>query len=848
MLLIAAWLLLRPQGRPSRWDLRLGGLVAAMTLLRIAAVSPFALPLLIAVVFGVAAASKQGSERRLLATAGASVMTLVLYRFAQQQIPLVWLATDRIGSALGHMTAVITGKRLEIGASFAGLDFLVLTGVFWIGCARQTIHPRGATWWFTAGCLVAGHLCYLAILAHAQQLCERLPPVELPTHDNPYIPPPFCWSTIARQMVPWHLPVIAALWHGGLTVWVLRTAKWERVPTAAEPIRFSNAASFQLMSWLAIGLIALLIPLVGSLHLATTTLQDKQILANEQDDIDYLVAQHDAYGQQSAGMYGLLPAFVQSLGGNLLTSATLSDEQLEQADVLLLLHPNESIAQRHQPIWDFVRAGGHVLIVSAGFTPAMGTADGLTTLLQPTAISVSQDSATSETRDWQASYTISAHAAFASINGRSTRFLSDAGASLQVSWGARPLIVGRWGWSAPQQDANWDESRPLETGARLGDLVLAAEQRVGRGSVVVLGDDTSLTNEGLTSAYPFVGNLLSHLAHGRSGPQAPWRQALGLLGSFTLVVLVFYRREAWHVTVAAVVLLIGLVISQALSAAASQVVPDGTRIHQPSAPPLKNRLAYIDQSHLEAYSLDDWGFDSLNGLPLNLMRNGYLPLMLPEFSVEQLDRAGLLISIAPARRFERRECAMVKGFVERGGTLISLVGAEQAAASNPLLAEFGMHVPISPLPPQDAGLEPEPFGRTRALYLEVASPEAQDSYQVGARLHAAWPVEPLSDEIEVLAYGHNQLRVVDSDTELPVIVSRSVGDGTVVLIGDSGFAMNKNLEYVGGEPFEGGYENAQFWRWLLARLGKQPAWIPPRGARDGTPPSEPAPEASEGDK
>ena len=41
-------------------------------------------------------------------------------------------------------------------------------------------------------------------------------------------------------------------------------------------------------------------------------------------------------------------------------------------------------------------------------------------------------------------------------------------------------------------------------------------------------------------------------------------------------------------------------------------------------------------------------------------------------------------------------------------------------------------------------------------------------------------------------------------------------------------AMNKNLEYIGGEPFDGNYENAHFWRWLIARVTGQPEWVPPR--------------------
>jgi hypothetical protein len=42
--------------------------------------------------------------------------------------------------------------------------------------------------------------------------------------------------------------------------------------------------------------------------------------------------------------------------------------------------------------------------------------------------------------------------------------------------------------------------------------------------------------------------------------------------------------------------------------------------------------------------------------------------------------------------------------------------------------------------------------------------------------------------------------------------------------------LNKNLEYVGGEPFDGRYENAHFWRWLISRLTPGPEWVPPEPA------------------
>ena len=56
---------------------------------------------------------------------------------------------------------------------------------------------------------------------------------------------------------------------------------------------------------------------------------------------------------------------------------------------------------------------------------------------------------------------------------------------------------------------------------------------------------------------------------------------------------------------------------------------------------------------------------------------------------------------------------------------------------------------------------------------------------------------------------------------------RRFGAGRVLLIGDTCFAMNMNLEYESGAPFEGLRENADFWRWLFTMIRGEPMWVPP---------------------
>jgi len=103
------------------------------------------------------------------------------------------------------------------------------------------------------------------------------------------------------------------------------------------------------------------------------------------------------------------------------------------------------------------------------------------------------------------------------------------------------------------------------------------------------------------------------------------------------------------------------------------------------------------------------------------------------------------------------------------------------------------------------------------------------------RFHAAWQVWCSDKDANTLAYGRGYDR-----QEPPVILRRRIGDGQVVLIGDTGFARDRNLEQRGGEPFEGLRENADFWRWLLTSLRYNKTWVPPRDVPPATTATAPA--------
>ena len=199
------------------------------------------------------------------------------------------------------------------------------------------------------------------------------------------------------------------------------------------------------------------------------------------------------------------------------------------------------------------------------------------------------------------------------------------------------------------------------------------------------------------------------------------------------------------------------------------------------------------------------------GLAMTLMRCGYLALMLPEFTQERIERAGVIVSVAPSKEFTDTERSMVRKFVNDGGIYILTVGYEEAGPSRPLLADFGFEIGDTLFGTgQIWEGQPRYMRHFKSPYLPTPDGYAFVRFQVGwpvivREMREGWPAR-------VFAYGPT-LR-----GDLPVIAGRQVGKGWFVVIGDTYFAMNRNLERMDGQPIEGLRENAEFWRWLLGEL------------------------------
>jgi hypothetical protein len=777
--------------------------------------------LLVALIAAVLADGRRGAERSMFAAVSLAVLLWSVFLIASRSVPGIWHLAELGGTVLGNVASLLAGSRLRIGASFAAVDLLVLLAILytiWLCCTA------GARLWraiIALAIVAAVHLGYLCVLARSLDLVDWLPEAAVPTFEHPYTPPSWRWPVAVGTLLPWNLPLLAAVLHVTMLGMLWRWSRWS---TAWISPRWEcrTCERWTAMIRLPHGAVVLAalgvaVAAAGTLSFGRPDLNGKTLLANSQGRLDWQRPVYDRYGRESAGMFGMLPKMVQSLGGELRVTEQWSEAELSAADAVLLIHPTTELpADQRERIMDYVRRGGALLVIAE---PQLRTGDAVSDhneLLRGTSITVRRDVVAPVTSGWQHALLPGSHPVTAGIDRRRNHYFSGIGSSLEIQWPARPLIVGRWGWSDPGSDSLFTGVHRWETGERLGDLVLAAEQRHGRGRILVWGDGHSFSNEGGFRGYWLAGPALSYLVHGTGSPQSGGRQFLTLILAAGLGLVLIGWPEPPRLTAVAVVLALSLACCLGFSRYATRMVPDG-RLLAGSEDRIGSRLAYVGASHTEGFSDGAWSFDGIEGLALTLMRSDLLALSLPQLTREHLDRAGVFVSVAPSRPFTARQRRMLVDFVGRGGILICTVGAEEAGASRDLLAEFGIRVPQSPVPTVGDQPEPEPMGRMRAIYLRVED-EDGSLHDLGVNFFAGWPVELAGDDGEILVYGK---------LDLPLAVLREFGQGSVVVIGDSAFALNKNLEYFEGQPFDGRYDNAHFWRWLLDQLIGDQQWLPP---------------------
>lgn len=825
--------------------------------------------------------------RCLLTSLAWAGLVFGVHRLAVLSIPTYWHLTDRIGAFLGKVAGKLGGYPLEVGANFAGVDFLVLSFVWCLIWGTQTGQFKAPLIGGLVITIMGGHLLYLLGLAYSPILREKLPPPPPRPQFHVYLPPGWSWSEAVKTFLPWGVPWIGMALHLSILGLAARWIGWghthlpgEETEQGEAPFSGPPKRGIQPLHspWKEILLeagpvgLALGLGTICSFWGGTSSLAGKSLLAYVSNPNDWEKPSPQHYSRSDFGRFGLLPELVLSLGGRWHYTSQLAERELAQADLVLLVGNLSTLSGGlvHR-LEEYVRSGGALLVAWEGATGGdyAFSENALKHLLAQWGVKLQYETAVPVWGDWAGATLPLSHPVGLPLVHSGTfseRALLgwERSATLALQWPASPVLVGLGGYADPGREAAHLDFLPqYDPGERLGDVVLAAETPVGSGRVGVLGSADCFLSENLPSSYLFIGQLLGFLAHRAGSPVDGWRQVLGLGAGLGIVILLAYRPRCTLVGVTAGVLGAGILAGWWQTSQAARLLPQplSTTRAIPSAsdtaPSLgslevansaeRNRasvgapkrlpLAYIDASHMEAYSLHPWHPDGLGRLFFSLMQAGYFPLLAPDMKPDRLQTAAVWLSIAPARSFSRSEQRALQEYVQNGGIFIAMAGAEDAEPLRPLLARWGLQIPRSPVAPGQTEPEAEPvgqspgpgehpdnYGQLRTYYLN-AQDYGRGDYLIAVTLYAPWPVQSVASEgdfpvgeADVLVRGYE---------DVPIVVHRRVGSGSVVVIGDTYFATNKNFDETGGQPTARMIENAHFWRWMLSRVGWQQEWIPP---------------------
>ena len=600
--------------------------------------------------------------------AAVAVAVLGVYRLASATVPTVWMVSGAIGLGMGRLVQALTGRPLWIGASFGGVDFLVVMGVVYALWLRWTRPPRVGRAVYAAAAILAGYFGYLVVLAFSTDLLAALPELPAPPSLDPgdYRPPDWSWSAAVRTLIPWNLPLVAVLVEAAVAALMFRWAAWKPVEetdtTAASLDSRSRTWRYGLPVGLAVATAVLL-----TFAPFRSDLTGKTIVAHQRGQVNWAKPQHGQYEPDWAGTYGTLPDFVASLGGKMLISPELSEDDLAAADVLLLAHPIEPWTPGElERIEAFVRRGGSLLVVAGPTVRETADRAAVNDVLKPTGMALRDDVAVPIAPRWLDAAWGMAHPATLGLDNRRGGFGLRVTSSIATRWPARPILVGQWGFGDPGNDAATAGVFRFEPGEKLGDLVLAAERPLGHGTVVVVADDTCLSSVTNATSYPFTGRLLSYLARRPSSPQDWWRQTLGLLGCLGLMGLLLWRPGPNVLIVLAAALAVSVAAATGVSRHVARVVPGD--------PVGAARVAYIDASHLESYNDEPWSNDGIDAAVMTLARNGFVPLVAAgtddraseSGGAADLDRPGATVFGRPAAGGPRVRPARRRVPVERG--------------------------------------------------------------------------------------------------------------------------------------------------------------------------------------
>jgi hypothetical protein len=553
------------------------------------------------------------------------------------------------------------------------------------------------------------------------------------------------------------LPEFGGLWSLalGLALIVGITCAPSRCPTTSDYARQGG-----LLVTIAIGAGGLLsLLLLGGGRVGGTPVRSATFL--NYGGLDWSTPSVTDIGAFSGGMFGLLPHYLERAGWKVSTLSREDVTSLAQLDsqVLVLINsPLEWDAGARDGVLRFMERGGSVLVLG-DHTDVYGLMKGFNTLLKPLGVSYRFDSAKSDGASWFQDLSWGERRSGLRGDVRAVRVAT--GASLELESPAFPIVLGRYGFSDTGIRENvvgaYLGDYTYARGERLGDVVLVAGVRYGRGQTLVYGDTTPFQNSPLSET--FLGHVLPVFE------ELAKRDAIQVSES-TSVLLVLLSMATLAASCLAGQVRAGL--AGALACAFVAISWDVEQSESSNMQKALEHAALVDLSH--APNIGDRGYEWNRIYPLEVagLRTGIPVFRMPEWRPEQVRAARVVVLVAPQVPLSIADVEDLDECMRNGGTVVVLASGRDAAGVSPLLSSHGVSLALSSVGP-------------------VPARHLQD--RLRPRL-----VDPSPIATSVQPEDHVLYRVGDSVFAL----ARRVGNGKLVIIGDTRFASSTNVEGLWG--------------------------------------------------
>ena len=743
----------------------------------------------------------QGIDRRrndlhLLAVTsfGYGVVFLLL-----QTIPSVWYLYQHSSLWISHTIGLLTATPILLGPTASGLGILLVSLVFLI-CGFLLIprKTRNDLRWF---CLCIGGLCFIWFF-----YLLALSLISYPANDAMNLHPLFFVLCL--------IPLFGFLFR--------YQAKETSPPMTAQKIQWKQHLRNGAV-WAAVLLFLSTATLTIFINGGSSPAESEKVLFYGDHMLGtWDVPEYGKYGKDAVGMFGLWPIYLRTLGyqpeilvenrTQFLTAAQpwtqnitrymnltdyvtvreihgITTSTLDNAAVFVVSNLNVSFSKQEQSIiWNYVDKGGSLLVIG-DHTNVGGMQNPLNELLAPAGIQYRFDAALpfDEKFKWLTCTHLQYHP-ITSLVSSLDELQYGIGASLDISPSAFPIIIGSSVLSDNGNRSNGDIAYlgdyEYNKGEQLGDVILVAGAYHGNGKVLVFGDTSGFQNAAVPFSYRFIQSSFTWLTNKQTGTSSMLQVGISLLLLIiAVVVFCFFKNNSISFAWFPLLLCLSLLLSASLNPLL--ITTNDTD--------LSGNIASIDASHGERFSLESFTDDSVNGLLMNLERNNLQPLLLRSFSQEKILRSKLLVFNAPTAAFSADEVRFLQSYMTNGGVILLATGYEEKDASAPLLKAVG------------ANIEPTPLGPVPYVEGNLTL------YQNEPRFVDSWPVSFQTNQTT------SYYNFTWGNLTYHLVVFIKHGAGGLLLIGDSQYLLDKNLESI----YDYWPGNILFLKYLLDELPMQ---------------------------